>query len=92
MVAQAWDLAAIEAEYEAFLADFAERSVPDPLAATVELVHAWRRFPWVDPALPESLLPARWSGTRAAALFRRRHAQWVGPARAAWAELNALAA
>src|SRR5579875_2668398 len=53
MIAQAWDLPAIEAAYEQFLADFAGRSPSDPLAATAELVHAWRRFPWIDPALPE---------------------------------------
>lgn len=92
MVAQAWNLNAIEAEYERFLDDFAARSVPDPLAATAELVHAWRRFPWIDPALPAALLPARWSGTRAAELFRRRHAAWVDAARAEWAELNEIAA
>jgi phenylacetic acid degradation operon negative regulatory protein len=92
MVAQAWDLDVIEAEYEAFLADFAERSTDDPLTATVELVHAWRRFPWIDPALPQILLPRRWSGSRAAELFRRRHAEWVGTARAEWSELNEMAA
>ena len=43
----------------------------DPLAATVELVHAWRRFPWIDPALP----------TRAAAhaVERGRGGQAVRP-------------
>jgi phenylacetic acid degradation operon negative regulatory protein len=92
MIAQAWDLDAIEAEYEAFVADFADRSTDDPLAATAELVHAWRRFPWIDPALPEMLLPAPWSGTRAAELFRRRHDEWVAEARAEWTELNEVAA
>ena len=29
-------------------------------AALVELVHAWRRFPVVDPEIPPRLLPARW--------------------------------
>lgn len=92
MTGQAWDLERIEAAYEAFLQQFAARSVADPLAATAELVHAWRRFPWIDPALPSALLPQRWSGTRAAELFRRRHASWVGAARAEWAELNEIAA
>ena len=92
MVAQAWDLEVIEAAYEAFLADFAGRSPNDPLTATVELVHAWRRFPWIDPALPSVLLPGRWSGTRAAELFRRRHDSWVVAARAEWTSLNEMAA
>jgi phenylacetic acid degradation operon negative regulatory protein len=92
MVAQAWDLDAIEAEYQGFLAEFASRTVRDRLAATAELVHAWRRFPWIDPALPASLLPRHWSGTRAAELFRRRHAEWVQASRVEWAQLNQLAA
>jgi phenylacetic acid degradation operon negative regulatory protein len=85
-VRQAWDLDAIEEGYEGFLADFARAPSPDPLVRVVRLVHAWRRFPQVDPALPTELLPARWSGTRAAALFRRQHARWREAAGAAWRE------
>ena len=58
---QAWDLAGIEAGYQEFLAGFAA-AAGDPLARLVELVHAWRRFPAVDPALP--------TATAAAALER----------------------
>src|SRR6202034_1734806 len=58
---QCWDLGEIERRYEEFLAEFAAPDCPDPLARLVELVHAWRRFPWVDPALPAELLPERWS-------------------------------
>ena len=43
--------------YDDFLAAFAGGSTADPLAATIELVHAWRRFPWTDPDLPRELLP-----------------------------------
>jgi len=50
----------------------------------VQLVHAWRRFPLIDPALPPELLPAGWSGVRAAKLFRRRRAQWHDAAQAQW--------
>ena len=32
-------------------------------------MHAWRRFPFLDPKLPAELLPAEWAGARAAALF-----------------------
>jgi phenylacetic acid degradation operon negative regulatory protein len=84
MVAQAWDLAAIAADYDAFLTAFADGTARDPLARTIELVHAWRRFPWTDPDLPRQLLPRQWSGARAAALFCRRHAQWAPGAHAAW--------
>jgi phenylacetic acid degradation operon negative regulatory protein len=88
MVRAAWDLDEIEARYESFLAEFAAETAPDPLTQLALLVHAWRRFPAIDPALPRELLPERWSGVQAAALFRRRHDDWVGPARAEWSRLN----
>jgi phenylacetic acid degradation operon negative regulatory protein len=88
MVRQAWDLAGIEAGYRGFLAEFGTPA-GDPLTRLVELVHAWRRFPAVDPELPTALLPPGWSGTRAAALFRRRHASWSAAAAAEWTRLAA---
>jgi len=88
MVRQAWDLDAVEAEYEEFLAAFAASSTRDPLTRVVELVHAWRRFPSIDPDLPGELLPRRWSGERAAELFTKRHAKWAADARAEWTRLE----
>jgi phenylacetic acid degradation operon negative regulatory protein len=88
MVRQAWNLAAIEASYRRFLAEFAAATAPDPLARLVELVHAWRRFSSLDPSLPAELLPERWSGATAAALFRRRHAAWSAAAAAEWNRLT----
>lgn len=84
MVREAWDLDAVEAGYEEFLAEFARAATRDPLVRTVQLVHAWRRFPRTDPALPAELLPARWSGARAATLFSRRRADWHAAAQAEW--------
>jgi len=88
LVRQAWDLDAIETNYEQFLTEFGGRQRRNPLIGTVELVHAWRRFPWIDPALPDELLPRPWSGAAAARLFARRHARWSAAARAEWLELN----
>jgi phenylacetic acid degradation operon negative regulatory protein len=51
-------------------------------------VHAWRRFPALDPALPRELLPARWSGLEAARLFGERHRQWSAAAGEQWRRLN----
>lgn len=59
----------------------------DVLARQVRLVHAWRRFPFLDPELPAELLPERWAGSRAAELFTTLHERWDAPARAAWADL-----
>jgi phenylacetic acid degradation operon negative regulatory protein len=88
MVAAAWDLPAIEAEYEEFIAEFLGKAPGDVLARQLELVHAWRRFPSLDPALPRELLPARWSGIKAAELFAERHEQWQADSRREWKRLN----
>ena len=88
MVAAAWDLAAVEELYEQFIAEFRARVPGDVLARHIELVHAWRRFPSVDPALPRELLPPRWSGLQAAQLFAERHEQWSPDACREWKRLN----
>jgi phenylacetic acid degradation operon negative regulatory protein len=94
LVAQAWDVDVIGALYERFIEAFGGLT-PQPgdpvLLAQTRLVHEWRRFPFLDPRLPEELLPAQWIGTRAAALFRSRHADWTGDAQRRWRELAAAA-
>lgn len=87
IVAQAWDVAGIEAAYADFLDTFAAATPTAPsdvMAAQITLVHAWRRFPFLDPALPGELLPAEWAGTRAAELFGALHARWDAPAQRHW--------
>jgi phenylacetic acid degradation operon negative regulatory protein len=88
MVRAAWDLAAIEREYERFLAEFGAPGPGDVLAGQVALVHAWRRFPAIDPALPRDLLPARWSGFDAARRFADLHRRWSAEAQREWKRLN----
>src|SRR5579863_2816679 len=89
MVAAAWDLPEIEAEYEQFVAEFDPTQTPgDVLLRQLELVHAWRKFPALDPALPRDLLPPRWTGNKAADLFSDRHARWADDARSEWKRLN----
>jgi phenylacetic acid degradation operon negative regulatory protein len=88
MVAEAWDLSAIEDQYEQFIAEFGASTPGDVLIRQIELVHAWRRFPSIDPVLPRELLPARWSGLEAARLFADRHERWSSGARQEWKHLN----
>ena len=88
MVAAAWDLSAIEERYEQFIEEFRTTGPADVLARQVELVHAWRRFPAIDPVLPRELLPAHWSGLKAARLFADRHQRWSDDARKEWKRLN----
>jgi phenylacetic acid degradation operon negative regulatory protein len=87
MVGHAWDLDDLARSYEEFIQAFSAAVTPDPLARVIDLVHAWRRFPWIDPGLPARFLPAPWSGTAAAELFARRHAEWAGEAIAEWKQL-----
>ncbi|MGY1798599.1 PaaX family transcriptional regulator [Blastococcus sp. SYSU D00868] len=86
----AWDLDDIEGRYEDFL-ELVGRRRPrtdrQALVAQVRLVQEWRRFPLLDPGLPRELLPPRWSGNRAAEVFRERHAAWASRAQTAWTEL-----
>lgn len=87
MVERAWDLEDLRSRYEEFVDEFADL---DPLNgettldAQTRLVHEWRRFPFLDPQLPGTLLPTDWSGTRAADLFHRKHAEWSPAAQEAW--------
>jgi len=89
MVAAAWDLAAVEEHYEQFMTEFRARVPGDVLARQIELVHAWRRFPSVDPALPRELLPPRWSGLQAARRSAARQEQGSPDACREWKRLNA---
>jgi phenylacetic acid degradation operon negative regulatory protein len=88
MVRQAWDLTAIESDYQQFIDEFSTDVGEDALGRLIELVHAWRRFPWTDPALPSQLLPTPWSGASAAELFARRREEWGPSAREQWRLLD----
>jgi phenylacetic acid degradation operon negative regulatory protein len=89
MVGHAWDLGELACEYDEFITAFSGAVSPDPLGRVIDLVHSWRRFPWIDPGLPAQFLPAPWSGTAAAGLFARLHAQWADEAIAEWKQLLA---
>ncbi len=75
----AWDLAALRAAYDDWLATAAQlvtehsaqHSEPDEaaFAARFHLVHEWRKFLFADPGLPPQLLPGDWPGHEAARRF-----------------------
>lgn len=94
LVTQAWNLDDVAAEYERFIDAFTglvAHSDEEAFVHQVRLVDSWRRFPFLDPQLPAELLPAQWSGTRAAALFAAKHDEWHGDAQRYWARLTAEA-
>jgi phenylacetic acid degradation operon negative regulatory protein len=93
MIADAWDLDDVAASYREFIAAFGRlrpKAAEGVFRAQTLLVHAWRRFPFVDPDLPRSMLPARWPGPRAQEVFRDRHAAWHEIAQGYFASLEAV--
>ena len=76
LVARAWDLGSLGQAYERWLA-WARETVEPPgslsderaFALRSSLVHEWRKFLFLDPGLPDQLLPHNWPGTAAAEFF-----------------------
>jgi phenylacetic acid degradation operon negative regulatory protein len=92
VAASAWDLEDVRGQYEAFISDFvAIRPSSDEAFFRMQtlLVHAWRKFPFLDPDLPSELLPAGWPRRRAYELFTTRHSLWAGAARSYFDALEA---
>ena len=92
VAATAWDLDSVRSAYEAFIEDFLGIRPSGGEASfrmQTLLVHAWRKFPFLDPDLPAELLPAGWPRRRAFELFAGCHARWQGAARSYFEELEA---
>jgi phenylacetic acid degradation operon negative regulatory protein len=92
VVADAWDLEAVAEAYREFTARFGRmspRGAEAAFRAQTQLVHEWRKFPFLDPDLPDGMLPARWPRRRAHDLFHDKHAAWEDDARAWFAGLEA---
>ncbi|WP_030802892.1 PaaX family transcriptional regulator C-terminal domain-containing protein [Streptomyces sp. NRRL F-2799] len=78
-----WDLPAIAAEHERFLAahapvlraweDRPDTPAEDAYRDYLLALDSWRRLPGADPGLPARLLPADWPGARSAQVFRALH-------------------
>ncbi|MEA2295995.1 MAG: phenylacetic acid degradation operon negative regulatory protein [Solirubrobacteraceae bacterium] len=79
VIADAWDLDGVAERYREFVTRFGRLRPKTPEAvfrAQTELVHVWRKFPFLDPDLPQEMLPARWPRSRAHQVFAERHAAW----------------
>ncbi|MFD5631269.1 PaaX family transcriptional regulator C-terminal domain-containing protein [Streptomyces sp. NPDC127072] len=85
-----WDLDELTTLYTDFLRRYGpvlDRIAADgttPLEAFrtyVPMLTQWRRLPYRDPGLPLSLLPPRWHGVRAGAMFQELDSSLGGPAR-----------
>ena len=93
LIADAWDLAEVAGAYEDFIGSFGRQRPKTPEAvfrAQTLLVHAWRKFPFLDPDLPEEVLPSRWPRKRAHDVFLERHAAWHATAQDYFSSLEAV--
>jgi len=92
VAATAWDLDSVRDAYAAFIEDFLSvrpSSAESFFRMQTLLVHAWRKFPFLDPDLPAELLPADWPRRQAFELFAGRHSRWQDAARSYFDELEA---
>jgi phenylacetic acid degradation operon negative regulatory protein len=90
IVAQGWDLAALEDHYQAVLRAFTglqPAGQDGVLFAYVRMVSEWQRFPFSDPQLPEALL-SDWIGRRVARHIEAMRAQWTDQVHARWEEID----
>ena len=95
MVSEAWDLQGVAGAYRGFIDTFRRERPKAPEAvfrAQTLLVHEWRKFPFLDPDLPERMLPAGWPRARAYDVFHDRHALWHETAQDYFESLEALRA
>jgi phenylacetic acid degradation operon negative regulatory protein len=83
VIADAWDLDRVADAYREFISRFGRLRPKTPesaFRAQALMVHAWRKFPFLDPDLPEEMLPSAWPRSRAHEVFHARHALWHEPA------------
>jgi len=77
LVSRAWDLDALDERYRAFLDEFSSaggrcaRDEHEAFRLRTRLVHVFRRFPALDPELPDELMHAPAHRADAVALFHR---------------------
>jgi phenylacetic acid degradation operon negative regulatory protein len=79
LLQRAWNLGSLARQYDHFISVFLDskpKGDEDFFQALVELIHAWGRFPFLDPEIPKRLLPRSWSGDRAKSLFDKQYAKW----------------
>ncbi|MGP4071100.1 phenylacetic acid degradation operon negative regulatory protein PaaX [Piscibacillus sp. B03] len=86
LVDKCWDLEDVNQKYSDFIREYSEKYYIDQnliekgaisdgtcFVKCASLVHQYRKFLFIDPDLPEELLPEQWLGNSAAALFNDYH-------------------
>lgn len=93
LVEKCWDLEQINERYSKFIKEYSQDYVIDKhkiekgdmsdgscFVKRALLVHQYRKFLFIDPSLPKELLPKKWVGDSAAALFSDYHQLLAEPA------------
>lgn len=93
IVEKSWNLEEINAKYQAFISEYSQKYIIDKnkiqkgqmteakcFVERAKLVHEYRKFLFVDPGLPEELLPEKWLGGHAASLFSDYYKELAEPA------------
>jgi phenylacetic acid degradation operon negative regulatory protein len=88
---RAWDLDAVSAHYRDLATNFQRmrpRSEDQTLFAHVQLVNQLQRLPYIDPGLPDALLPSGWQGRQDGAKLGLIRQRWHDAAHARWTTLT----
>lgn len=83
LVRKCWDIEAIARAYRDFIEEVApkmdlphRRTDEECFVERILLVHRWRKFLFIDPGLPNELLPGDWPARQAAELFNTLYERW----------------
>jgi phenylacetic acid degradation operon negative regulatory protein len=108
LVEKSWNLQEINEKYQWFISEYSQKyiidrnkiqkgdmSLAECFVERTKLVHEYRKFLFIDPGLPEELLPEKWLGGHAASLFTEYYKELAEPSSQFFEEVfkegNALA-
>lgn len=87
VIQRSWDLSALGARYRRFVEEFEAYGASsstladhDAFLVRTSLVHAFRQFPFLDPDLPDELMPARSARRTAVRIFHSLYGSLEAPA------------
>lgn len=93
LVTKCWDLDDVNDRYAKFIETYSQKYVIDKnkldkgemsdgscFVACATLVHQYRKFLFIDPNLPQALLPKKWLGDSASSLFTDYYQLLIQPA------------
>ncbi|QSS98872.1 phenylacetic acid degradation operon negative regulatory protein PaaX [Pontibacillus sp. ALD_SL1] len=93
LVENSWDIGEINEKYNEFIAHYSQKFIIDKnkiksgamsdaecFVERTKLVHEYRKFLFIDPGLPEELLPEKWYGSYAGSLFSDYYKELAEPA------------